>query len=94
MMLRRTMLERAFEMAGSGRCANLTELKQQLRRDGFDPIMLEGPLLIRQLKRLIAASKADPPALIATGRHVRQGDALFPRPRAAYQSGNVKHPGQ
>jgi hypothetical protein len=50
-------LERAFELAKSGACADLTDLRRTLRHEGYDADVLEGPSLLSQLKSLIRKSK-------------------------------------
>jgi hypothetical protein len=49
---RQTSLERAFELARSGECANLAELRERLKAEGFASQQLEGPSLLRQLREL------------------------------------------
>ncbi|TPM12634.1 hypothetical protein FJ958_31310 [Mesorhizobium sp. B2-3-5] len=56
----KTTLERAFELARSGKCNDLTSLRQQLKSEGYDLRQLEGRALLRQLQALITA--AAPPA--------------------------------
>lgn len=34
--MRMPIIERAFELAGSGKCHNLTELKESLRVEGYE----------------------------------------------------------
>ena len=50
-------LERAFELAKSGACADLTDLRRTLRHEGYDADVLEGPSLLGQLKGLIRQAK-------------------------------------
>jgi hypothetical protein len=52
MMKLKTSLQRAFELAGSGKCFNVTEIEKQLRAEKYDS-KLEGPALSRQLRALI-----------------------------------------
>ncbi len=52
----RTSLERAFELARSGRCATIDEIKQRLKAEFYDPHIIEGRSLRSQLRALIAAS--------------------------------------
>jgi hypothetical protein len=56
---RATTLERAFELARSGKYAGVSELRQQLKAEGYAPDQLTGPALLRQLRDLCVAS-ADP----------------------------------
>jgi hypothetical protein len=56
MTLRYTALERAFELARSGKCASVTEIRRQLRAEGLAQSQVEGPMLTRQLRELCIAS--------------------------------------
>ncbi|TPK70285.1 hypothetical protein FJ930_18340 [Mesorhizobium sp. B2-4-15] len=56
----KTTLERAFELARSGKCNNLPSLRQLLKSEGYDLRQLEGKALLNQLQALITA--AAPPA--------------------------------
>jgi hypothetical protein len=49
-------LERAFELAGSGRCTSVNELKKQLKREGYSICQIEGRQIVVQLTKLISAS--------------------------------------
>ena len=53
-----TDLERAFQLARSGRVAELTDIITSLKRDGYSASQIEGPLLKRQLTDLIKAARA------------------------------------
>jgi hypothetical protein len=53
-----TALERAFQVAKSGRVKDLEEIRMLLRREGHDVSQLQGPLLRSQLKKLIEAARA------------------------------------
>jgi len=55
---RMTALERAFDLARSGRVAGLGDIIASLRRDGYSSDQIEGPLLRRQLADLIKAARA------------------------------------
>jgi hypothetical protein len=48
-----TSLERAFELAKSGRFASIGEIKQQLKTEGFSLSQLVGPSLMKQLSALL-----------------------------------------
>jgi hypothetical protein len=52
-----TELERAFQVARSGRVAGLTDIITSLKRDGYSASQIEGPLLRRQLTDLIKAAR-------------------------------------
>ena len=49
-----TTLERAFALARSGSCANVTDIRQQLRVERFELVdaHLAGPAITRQLREL------------------------------------------
>jgi hypothetical protein len=55
---RATILERAFELARSGRCASIDEIKRRLKTELYDQHMIEGPSVRSQLRALIAKSRA------------------------------------
>jgi len=52
-----TALERAFQLARSGRVAGLTEIVTSLNREGYSASQTEGPVLKRQLSGLIKAAR-------------------------------------
>jgi hypothetical protein len=54
---RPTTLERAFELARSGACPGLQDIRQRLKSEGYDPHQIEGPMLVRQLRELCDASR-------------------------------------
>jgi hypothetical protein len=56
MTQRATTLERAFELARSGKYAGVSELRQQLKVEGYSPDQLTGPTLLRQLRDLCIAA--------------------------------------
>jgi hypothetical protein len=53
-------LERAFELARSGRCATVADIKRRLREEGYRDDQVEGPLLFGQLNKLIKGSAEQP----------------------------------
>jgi hypothetical protein len=55
---RATSLERAFELARSGRYASIDEIKRRLKTELYDQYIIEGPSLRSQLRALIAESRA------------------------------------
>jgi hypothetical protein len=61
MIDRPTALERAFDLAKSGTCADVGEVRKKLKAEGYSPEQLTGPALIRQLRDLCAA--AAPPVV-------------------------------
>lgn len=52
-----TALERAFQLARSGRVAGLSEIVTSLNREGYSASQIEGRLLKRQLADLIKAAR-------------------------------------
>ena len=56
-----TALERAFQLAKSGACTNIAELKRLLKTEGYGFQQIEGRVLAKQLVALMNAAKIDPP---------------------------------
>ena len=52
-----TAVERAFQLARSGRVAGLAEIATSLNREGYYANQIEGPVLKRQLTNLIKAAR-------------------------------------
>jgi hypothetical protein len=52
-----TTIERAFQLAASGRFATVGEIKLRLHREGYDYEVVEGPLLYQQLKTAIEKAR-------------------------------------
>lgn len=61
MEIRVSQLERAFELARSGRCTTVADIKRRLREEGYQDDQVEGPMLFGQLNSLMkkSASNAD-----------------------------------
>ena len=57
---RTTPLERAFELAKSGTCASVSEIKQRLKSEGHSVDQITGAALKKQLKALIQAAAGTP----------------------------------
>jgi hypothetical protein len=57
---RPTTIERAYQLAKSGDCASVTEIKAKLRSEGYTdaPGQLYGPTIQRSLRQLCAEAKA------------------------------------
>ena len=50
-----TTIERAFDLARSGRFTTVTSIRKQLRLEGYqEKSQLQGPLLYKQLRSLIS----------------------------------------
>ncbi|RYD28177.1 MAG: hypothetical protein EOP89_03110 [Lysobacteraceae bacterium] len=58
-MTEQTTVERAFELARSGECSSVNDLRQRLRREGYDAVHLHlhGSSINRQLIELMHAAK-------------------------------------
>ncbi len=54
---RPTTLERAFELARTGEYARVSDIRAQLKTEGYTLHQLEGPTLVRQLRDLCVASR-------------------------------------
>lgn len=52
-----TAIERAFELARSGRYETCSEIKQVLVREGYSNAQITGPTLMRQLRELINSAR-------------------------------------
>jgi hypothetical protein len=50
-------LERAFDLARSGDYAGVSQIRAQLKAEGYPTTQLEGPTLLAQLRRLCAAAR-------------------------------------
>jgi hypothetical protein len=55
-MSRTTALERAFDIAKSGECESVQEIKKKLKAEGFSLEQITGPTLSRQLLELLKAA--------------------------------------
>lgn len=53
---RKTALERAFELARSGRCLSVRDIAHKLHAEKYGISQLEGPILKKQLLALIAVA--------------------------------------
>ena len=54
----KTVIERAFDLARSGRASSLAELRTMIKSEGYSLHQITGPALGRQLRDLIAKAKA------------------------------------
>jgi hypothetical protein len=55
-----SVIERAFQLARTGRYASIDELKKKLRAEGYSVATITGPTLLRQLRELIKAARGAP----------------------------------
>ena len=59
MKANQTTIERAFELAKSGRCSSIEEIRKVLAKEGYSAYQLTGRALREQISELIR--KAKPP---------------------------------
>jgi hypothetical protein len=52
-----TALERAFELAKSGQCITIEQIRQKLKAENFDRHVLEGRSLLAQLRAIMGAAQ-------------------------------------
>jgi hypothetical protein len=52
-----TALERAFQIAKSGGCASVADLKKRLREEGYSVTQITGRALSKQLNDLLKAAR-------------------------------------
>ena len=57
MEVRKTALERAFELARSGRCLDISDVKKHLQSERYDVKQIEGRALKKQLLVLMEKAK-------------------------------------
>jgi hypothetical protein len=60
-----SIIERAFELARSGRCHNVAEVSAKLKQERYESVEahLAGPSIRKELRRICAeASRNEPPA--------------------------------
>ncbi len=55
--LRPTTLERAYQLAMSGDCPTVADIKVRLRKEGYEGNHLVGPTLLADLRRLCAEAR-------------------------------------
>jgi hypothetical protein len=61
MNLRKTSLERAFDLAESGECASVSSIRASLKREGYSDVQITGGQLLGQLRSRIKAARAISP---------------------------------
>ena len=74
MSLKPTTIERAFELARSGRVANIEEIRVILKSEGYNVAKLSGPLLLRQLRLGIYDAALRQSAMLPGPMELRTGD--------------------
>jgi hypothetical protein len=55
-----TAIERAFELAGSGKVTTVEAIRLQSKREGYEQGGLVGKALVSQLRRIIARALKQP----------------------------------
>ena len=55
----RSVFERAFELAASGRFLTVSEIRLRLHREGYREELIEGPILAKQLLDAIKQARVD-----------------------------------
>jgi hypothetical protein len=58
---RPSALERAFQLAKSGECVSISDIKRQLSWEGYRASQINGPALYKQLRGLIRTAQAAAP---------------------------------
>lgn len=59
MVPNKTPLERAFELARSGRFENVSAIKTELSAEGYSVAQVTGPMLMRQIRDVLKAAVAE-----------------------------------
>ena len=54
----KTAIERAFELAESGKAASVADIRRTLDSEGYSSNQLAGSVLLAQLRKLIEKAKA------------------------------------
>ena len=50
-------IERAFELAKSGACFQVSDIRARLTAEGYSPRQIEGPSLLKQLRALLREAR-------------------------------------
>jgi hypothetical protein len=50
----KTTIERAFELAHSGECKTMNDIRSRLKAEGYHPDLIEGRSLVIQLRTIMA----------------------------------------
>ena len=70
-----TVLERAFELARSGRCRTIDDIHRQLKAEGYSTHQIMGPWLHRQLRSLMQDATHGLPADVTLPRPIHTDSA-------------------
>jgi hypothetical protein len=52
-----TTVERAFQVANSGHCATVQDIRRYLKIEGYSDMQVTGPSLLKQLKAILKAAR-------------------------------------
>ena len=55
----KTAIERAFDLAKSGKFKTVLAIRRELSREGYSTAQIEGPILLRQLREAIKTAPRD-----------------------------------
>lgn len=55
----KTVLERAFDLARSGQCATIAQIRQKLKAESYNQNFIQGPSLLAQLRAIMAATQPE-----------------------------------
>jgi hypothetical protein len=53
----KTVLERAFDLAKSGQCATIDQIRQKLKAESYNQYFIQGRSLLAQLRAIMAATQ-------------------------------------
>lgn len=53
----KTVLERAFDLAKSGQCATIDQIRQKLKAESYNQDFIQGRSLLAQLRAIMAATQ-------------------------------------
>jgi hypothetical protein len=73
MMPHVSVLERAFQLARSGRYGCISEIKKRLTEEGYTTDQVTGPILRQQLSNMMQIARSDPAPAPAAGSRFARG---------------------
>jgi hypothetical protein len=68
-----SVLERAFQLARSGRYGCISEIKKRLTEEGYTTDQVTGPILRQQLSNMMQIARSDPAPAPAAGSRSARG---------------------
>ena len=54
---RKTVIERAFDLAKTGEFSSVGDIRKELALEGYEAFHVTGPMLLRQLRLLVRAAQ-------------------------------------